>query len=223
MRVTTRLLCSIAAVSALGLGGLLAGGAIATAGSVGRHRQPQQEPPTVYVGYAYNVGGFKFNHPSPWKRGRGVIFDGCNYFQPDRCPLFKSGADRYDSGAVRVVNSSDATMTVTNVSVTVGSCTFNPWLNLNVTVPAGKQLILAQTEGPRPCTDRGKYNFDTSETNTSCTVNDGLIPVVDMTINGEAFTFSDKTQTLNDGGVDPGRITCGAANETRNWKPASAP
>ena len=94
MRVTTRLLCSIAAISALGLGGLLAGGAIATAGSVGRHRQPQQEPPTVYVGYAYNVGGFKFNHPSPWKRGRGVIFEGCNYFQPDRCPLFKSGADQ---------------------------------------------------------------------------------------------------------------------------------
>lgn len=220
MRVTKRLLGSMAAISALGAAGLFTGGAIASAGSVRQHRQ--QKPPSVYVGYAYNVGGFRFNHPSPWKRGQGVIFEGCNYFQPDRCPVSKSGADRYDSGAIRVVNPSQASMTVTNVSVTVGSCTFSPWPNLNVTVPAGEQLILAQTEGPRPCTNRGKYNFDTSETTKSCTVNDGLIPVVDMTINGEVFTFADNSQTLNDGGVDPGGIACGALNETRNWKPASA-
>lgn len=221
MRVTKGLLSSAAAISALGGGGLLATGAIAIAGSVGKHRQLQQEPPTVYVGYAYNVGGFKFKHPSPWKGGTGVIFEACNYFQPDRCPTFKSGADRYDSGAVRIVNSSDASMAVTNVSVTVGSCTFNPWPNLNVTVPVGEQLILAQTEGPRPCTDRGKYNFDTSETSKSCTTNDGEIPLVNMTVNGDAFTFSDNHQVLNTGGVDPGGISCGARNETENWKSAS--
>ena len=221
MRITKHLLFSTAAISALSGAGLLASGAIATTGSAGKHRRLTQEPPTVYVGYAYNVGGFKFNHPSPWRRGKGVIFEACNYFQPDRCPKSKSGANRYDSGAVRIVNSSAATMAVTEVSVTIGSCTFNPWPGLKVSVPAGEQLILAQTGGTRCGKNRGIYNFDTSETSKSCTTNDGEIPLVDMRVNGEAFTFSDNSQVLNTGGVDPGGIRCGAHNETENWESAS--
>jgi hypothetical protein len=224
MTTLKRLLCSAVAVGALAGLSLLASGATATAGSLAKHRRLQQQSPTVYVGYADSFRKGSPSHPSPWKGSAGVIFRGCNYFHPDRCPKTKSGADRYDSGAVRIVNSSQSNMIVTKVNVKIGSCTFRPWPKLNVTLPAGKQLILAQTGGTPPCnTTRGKYNFDTSDTSKSCTTNDEEFPLVNMTINGEPFTFLDDSQVLNTGGVDPGAIRCGAHNETQNWEFISPP
>jgi hypothetical protein len=219
-----RLLCSAVAVSALGGASLLVTGAAATAGSLDKHHRLQLEPPTVYVGYADTFRTGQPSHPSPWKGSKGVIFRACNYFHPDRCPKTKSGTDRYDSGAVRIMNGSDASMTVTKVNVKIGSCTFRPWPKLNLTVPAGKQLILAQTGGKPPCdTTRGKYNFDTSDTSKSCTTNDEQFPLVNMTVNGEAMTFLDDSQVLNTGGVDPGAHRCGGHNETQNWEFISPP
>jgi hypothetical protein len=211
-------------VAALGGARLLVTGATARAGSLGKHSRFQQESPTVYVGYADSFRKGEPSHPLPWRGGKGVMFRACNYFHPDRCPKTKSGADRYDSGAVRIMNPSEASMTVTKVNVKIGSCTFRPWPKLNVTVPAGKQLIRAQTGGKPPCnTTRGNYNFDTSETSKSCTTNDEEFPLVNMTINGQPFTFLDDSQVLNTGGVDPGAKRCGDHNETQPWEFISPP
>jgi hypothetical protein len=170
----------------------------------------------VFAGYADGFRRGKVSAPLPWK-GRGVIFEGCNYFHPDRCPTTKSGADIYDAGAIRIDNKTGAALKVTKARVVIGSCTFKPWPGLNVTVPAGKQLILTQTGGkPRCHTTNDKLNFDTSETHHSCT-RGHLIPAVHLTINGKKESFSDRSRILNTGGRDLGANACGKHKETHGW------
>jgi hypothetical protein len=182
--------------------------------------------PSVYAGYAdYSPNG-TVSAPSPWQGSAGVIFEGCNYFTPDRCPKTKSGADRYDAGAIRINNTTGATLTITNASVVVGYCTFHPWPGLNVTLPAGKQLILTQTGGAGPCPNTdGGANFDTSDTPhsyKSCT-RDHVIGVLHVSINGAAVSFRDTSQILNTGGVDLGAKACGSHNEFHPWGQISPP
>ncbi len=176
--------------------------------------------PVVYAGYADGFRKRKVDAPSPWKGSPGVIFEGCNYFHPDRCPKTTSGADRYDAGAIRIDNTTGVTLTVTNGSLVIGPCTFDPWPGLKVTLSAGKQLILTQTGGTPPChTTGGTYNFDTSETahdQHSC-VNDHLIPVLHLRIDRAADSFSDRARILNTGGIDRGAKACGSHNETHPW------
>jgi hypothetical protein len=182
--------------------------------------------PAVYAGYAdYSPNG-TVSAPSPWQGSAGVIFEGCNYFTPDRCPKTKSGADRYDAGAIRISNTTGATLKITNASVVVGYCTFHPWPGLNVTLPAGKQLILTQTGGAGPCPNTdGGANFDTSDTPhsyKSCT-RDHVIGVLHVSINGAATAFRDTAQILNTGGVDLGTKACGSHNEFHPWGQISPP
>jgi hypothetical protein len=181
--------------------------------------------PTVDAGYADGSRKGR-STPLPWKGSAGVIFKGCNYFHPDRCPQTSTGKDRYDSGAVRIVNSTTAAMTITNATVVVpgtGGCTFHPWPGLHVTVPAGKQLILTQTGGTTSCpTNNGKYNFDGSETNRRCT-NDNDLPFLQVTVNGTRLIFEDFNQVLNTGGFDRGAKRCGQHNETHAWVPMPRP
>jgi hypothetical protein len=177
-----------------------------------------QLTPKVFAGYA---DGFrkrgKTSAPSPWQGSPGVIFKGCNYFLHDRCPLTPRGFDIYDAGAIRIDNTTGAKLTVTKASVVIGSCTFRPWPGLKVTLRAGKQLILTQTGGRPQCHTTGdKLNFDTSDTNHSCT-RDHLIPVLHVTIDGVKESFADRSQILNTGGRDPGGHGCGKHKETQGW------
>ncbi len=182
--------------------------------------------PVVYAGYADGLRKGKVDAPSPWKGSPGVIFKGCNYFHPDRCPKSKRGADRYDAGAIRIDNTTGATVTVTNAGVVIGSCTFHPWPALKVTLPAGKQLILTQTGGTPPChLHERKLNFDTSDTAKHahrCT-NDHLIPVLHVSIDGAAESLYDRSRILNTGGVDPGAQACGHHNEAHPWGKITPP
>ncbi len=81
---------------------------------------------------------------------------------------------------------------------------------------AGRQTDPHQT-GQHQCTVKSgveQDNFDVSESfekspqyqkfleGAKCE-DDGYIPAITLTIDGEAKTFEDKTQTLNDGGLDP--------------------
>jgi Prenyltransferase and squalene oxidase repeat len=166
-----------------------------------------------YAGYAdsYRRGS---HFPSPWRGDKRVIFEGCNYFHPSRC------RKSYDSGAIRLVNTGSRPVTVSKASVTIGSCTFRPWPGLNVKLPGGHQLILTQTGGKAPCHTNGpssRLNFDTSQTSHSCTKNDGLIPVVHLSVSGAALTYRDTKQILNTGGKDPGAPKCGGHNEGHDW------
>jgi hypothetical protein len=92
-----------------------------------------RHPFTVYAGYADSFRKGRPKAPSPWRGSPNVVFKGCNYFSPSRCP---TGVHRYDAGAFRLDNRTSQAMTVTKASVTIGSCTFKPWPGLDVTVPA---------------------------------------------------------------------------------------
>ena len=197
-------------------------GVFATAlavGSLGLVAVSPSKSVKVYGGYTDNLRPGK-DAPSPWRGGKNVIFMGCNYFHPSRCDKTQKGVVRYDGAAIRVVNTGSRTLTVSHASVKVGSCTFKPWPRLNVKVPGGHQLILTQTGGKPPChtlASTSRENFDVSETSKSCTKDDGLIPIVHLTVSGTAITYRDTKQVMNTGGVNPGMKACGRKNETRDW------
>jgi len=183
----------------------------------------QTTPPTglkVFAGYIDTFHPRKgLKHPVPWRHNPTVMFKGCNYFHPSRCPKRM----RYDAGALRLDNNTTAPMLVTHASVRIAACTFRPWPKLHVTVPVGKKLILTETGGKPPChtaNPRNKDNFDTSETNrssTRCTVSDREIPAFNVTVNGQPLTYRDVHRVLNKQGKDPGYIKCGSHGETHRW------
>jgi len=176
----------------------------------------------ISLGYADNY----FTHGSPdglpWL-GLNALVIGCGVnpngggSTADVCPKDpnNSAVDSYDGGAIKIDNTSTSAITVTNSSVTIGSCTYNPWPGLNISLAPGATLVLTQTGGANPCgtTVVGNYNFDTSESffpltgyvngsGLPCTP-DGTIPVVSLTLNGTSTTIHDTGQILNTGGIDP--------------------
>jgi hypothetical protein len=173
--------------------------------------------PTAYAGYADSFRSGTHN-PTPWQGDSGVIFEGCNYFARSRCT---NHAGEYDAGAIRLVNLSTRTMTMSHATVTIGPCTFDPWPRLNVRLQRGRQLVLTQTGGSPPChtNDPGQstFNFDTSGTSHSCTSDDGLTPVLHLMVDGVRQTYRDTDQILNTKGVDRGATVCGSHNETHRW------
>jgi len=174
----------------------------------------------LFLGYAdlYRANGAAV--PSPWSGSAGVTFVGCNstlVADPGAtCNKTSGGKDDYDAGALRFDNGSSGPVTIANVTVQIGSCFYNPWRGLNVTLQPGNTLILTQTGGSNPCgEDVGPDNFDTSESNATCT-NKELIPVITMSINGTTTTVADTGQILNTGGADKG--DCGnKPNEYHEW------
>jgi hypothetical protein len=189
---------------------------------------PVPPTPNIFLGYADTFGPrLPGAYPSPWQGSAGVIFVGCGtspvggVAAPDTCPRETTGADEYDAGAIRIDNpSATASMPVTAGSVKIGSCTYNPWPGLSVTIPPGGSLILTQTGlTGDPCGQNlgGNYNFDTSESsgNGNCTPS-GAIPVITLTINGSPTTINDTGQILNKKGIDTGACNTGV-NESSAW------
>ena len=189
---------------------------------------PPKALPKVFLGYADTYGPrLPGAYPSPWQGSAGVIFVGCGTSPigggpaADTCPQETTGGDSYDAGAIRIDNSSATTsMPVTGGSVKIGSCTYNPWPGLSVTIPPGGTLILTQTGlTGDPCGQNlgGNYNFDTSESsgNGNCTPS-GAIPVITLTINGSPTTINDTGQILNKKGIDTGACNTGV-NESAPW------
>jgi uncharacterized repeat protein (TIGR01451 family) len=184
---------------------------------------------TISLGYADGLRTAANATPgSPWEGSPDTSFIGC---PNNLCP---NGNDVYDGGAVMISNGSPTPLTFKGGFVVIGHCTFTPWGN-GITVPAAKgttpgRLILTQTrKGLKPQgTEAGcplvtgptvNDNFDTSETDpVTCslqTKNDGLIPRITMTINGQTLVLVDGKQILNSGGRDRG---CGGkASETTPW------
>src|ERR1700730_17113514 len=74
--------------------------------------------------------------------------------------------DSSDAGAIGMdTPPTTGPLVVTGASVQVGTCSYNPWAGLNISIPVGGSLVLTQTGGPNPCgtTVKGNYNFDVSE------------------------------------------------------------
>ena len=166
----------------------------------------------VYAGYADNLQtvGARSNpssFPNPWQGGSNVNF--------------KGSGDKYDSGVIRIENTTGDDMTIDKVTVDIGSKHYDLW-GSNLKVPANGSLILAQTDmgtktPPEP-------NFDTSEPNG--TVNgtaqgSAAVPVIHVTVNGTTTDYRDDGRILNTGGTDKGDLA-GAPNESHQWQVINA-
>jgi hypothetical protein len=162
----------------------------------------------LFVGYATQAGPTQF--PMPWTGSPTVVFAGC---QPG-CS--------FDASAARVVNISTVTFTVDFVKIKFDTCTYDIWPHGTV-LTAGRQLIVTQT-GTTPvggCAP-GVGSIDGSDIGPggvnwggNCNQS-GVIPEVDVSVNGVETVFLDTGQVLNTGGVD--RSSCPAGTiESTQW------
>jgi hypothetical protein len=151
----------------------------------------------VYVAYADGIRGDP-TIPSPWDGDPGVVFVG--------------SGDRFDAGAIRIVNPSAQPLTVGDVWVQIGTAQYAIW-TFPMTVPGKGSLILTQTDGVA-------FNFDTSEPGVVTCDPTGDVPLVHISVGSrhpKTRTFVDTGQVLNTGGVDVGAAECGGANEGLPW------
>jgi len=167
----------------------------------------------VYVGYADSLRSNP-NLPVPWQGSPNTIFVGG-----------ADGSNAYDSGAIRLDNTTASTVTVKDVSVVLHTVnndgtggpasgqTFDLW-GAHSIAPNGS-LILAAT-GPGD-------NFDTSDfplPGTSCTSPAGATtnpPHIMLTFadNSQA-TVTDTAHVLDTGGYDT--ANCPSGNESLQWR-----
>lgn len=179
----------------------------------------------VYVGYADSSRSAGTNFPTPWYEPSNsqIIFDGCH----------PSSSCQYDGGAVRLVNNSGSTLTINSVKVEYTSaCVYDIWPH-NTTLAPGRQLIIDQltstakqtAEGCTNTTNPSAPNYglmDGSDIGPGgvswerdCNQS-GVIPEVDVQVNGSTTTFADTGQVLNTGGVDSAYCPT-PKNESIQW------
>ena len=153
----------------------------------------------VFVGYADTLRPNVATFPTPFDTGPGIT----NLGDPSSATL--------DSGTVRLTNTTGVTETVNSVVVTVGPDTFDLWPH-NIPLGSFDQLVFDQNNGE---------NFDTSDfPGITCTP-DGIIPRVDVTVDGTLTSYFDTGQVLNTGGIDP--ASCGGGNESQQWVSIGSP
>jgi len=148
----------------------------------------------VFVGYADGIRGDS-TVPSLWDRDRG-------------CPVHRRGR-RLRRGRDQDREAVTAAAHVDDVSVEIGSATYDLWGPYPIVVAGKSSVVLTQTV---------QYDFDTSEPATATCEPSGDIPLVHIVIgsrNPKTRTFTDAGQVLNTGGVDPG--ACTGANEGHDW------
>ena len=162
----------------------------------------------VFVGYADSLRADPQNFPTPWSGSPNAVFRGC-------APVANC---IYDSGAVRVVNNSSSTVTVDAVAVHVDTCTFTGWQG--ATLAPGADLIVTQQAASEATGCNGPAQMDSSDMGpggrdwTGQCVPDGILPTVDVTINGQTTHYTDSGQVLNTGGIDTGICQ---GNESTQW------
>jgi hypothetical protein len=174
---------------------------------------------SVFVGYAEDKEFLTPNpasFPTPWAGSPNTVFLGGTVPGQMACGSLTTC---YDAGAIRLDNTTSASVTVSSVSVDVhssvpGGTVFN---NLwgSFTVPPGKSVIL--TENP-PANNPSFDNFDTSSfPNNNCTPL-AVAPTVTVNIAGVPITLADSTHVLDTGGIDVG--SCPPKhNESIQWRP----
>jgi hypothetical protein len=180
----------------------------------------------VYVGYADSERGNAANFPTPWDNPSNsqITFEGCR----------PASGCTFDGGAVRLVNSSSSSVTVNSVKVQYSAaCVYDIWPH-DITLAAGRQLILAQTKtttssSPAGCTSSaspgapGYGILDGSDIGPNgqswdgtCTQS-GVIPQVQVAVNGSAATtFADTGQVLNTRGSDAAWCPSAGPGVSRN-------
>jgi len=166
---------------------------------------------SVFVGYADNLRADPTNFPTPWEGSTGIVYEGCS----------PSSGCSFDAGAVRVVNNDSAAHTMT-VVVKLDTCTYDLWPH-DVSIPGGDQLIVTQTVGGASNGCAADGTMDTSDVGPAgagwagnCNQS-GVIPEVDVSVDGTTTAYNDTAQVINTGGVDAASCTTG--NESTQWSP----
>ena len=161
----------------------------------------------VFVGYADILRADATTFPTPWDGSPQTTFYGC---APTTCT--------YDASAVRIVNNTGSTVTVNAINVHVDTCTYGGWPS--ATLAPGADLIVTELPTGTRVGCPGPVHMDTSDVGPNgqdwslvCTP-DGLVPTVDVTINGQTTVYPDSGQVLNTGGIDG---ACGGNNESTQW------
>jgi hypothetical protein len=164
---------------------------------------------TVFVGYADSIHALG-EFPNPWDGSPNVTFDGCT----------PASACTFDAGAVRVENDSTSSVLVNQVSVHLGACLYT-WTGplYPVKLAPGSSLITTQrmSGAAAGCTGPDPASFDSSDFGNAGCSNDGLLPTVDVTVDGVTTSNTDSGQVLNTGGLDP--VECTNVNESTEWVP----
>ncbi len=154
----------------------------------------------VFVGYADDLrAGASF--PNPWQGSPGVLFIG-------------SRGPGWDTGAIRLDNTSDVSLHVDNVNVDMqyGGIHYNLWGNFDI--PAHQSAIVAQTSG---------NNFDSSDPGylgcgQQVSPTDPRIPKINITIGGQTASYLDTAHILDTFGYD---LVC-IGNESLQWRPVGS-
>jgi hypothetical protein len=167
----------------------------------------------VFVGYADNLRAAAPNFPTPWAGSPDMVFAGC-------LPV---ATCTFDGGAVRLVNGASSAVTVDSVVIRFDTCTYDIWPR-GTTLGPGEQLIVTQTvsgagQGCSPETglmDSSDIGPGGANWLGNCHQS-GVIPELDITINGVTRTLRDTGQVLNTGGVDSADCPTPVANESTQW------
>ncbi len=160
---------------------------------------PGLEGVEVFVGYADNLRSDPA-FPTPWRGSPGILYLG--------------GGGSVDAGAIRLDNTSDAPITVDNVTVNLQrpGPSFNLWGSF--TIPAHESAILTQTRS---------FNFDTSDfalvgCGGKLSPTDPRIPKISVTVGGITQSFLDTAHILDTFGYD---LAC-KGNESLQWRPVGS-
>lgn len=163
---------------------------------------------SVFVGYADSerAGG---EFPNPWNGAPNLTFDGCS----------PQAACTFDGGAIRIRNDNATPVSVDQVNVHIGGCLYI-WSGAGYPVALGPGASLVTTQRASGitagCTGPNPLAFDSSDIpSKGICVNDGILPTVDVTVDGTISSYTDSGQVLNTGGVDPG--DCTGTDESTEW------
>src|SRR2546423_1524792 len=142
----------------------------------------------VFVGYADTLRANPTQFPTPWDGAPDVIFAGCHV----NCS--------FDAGAAPFVNNSGVSLTIDFVHIRLSTCTFDMWPH-GQQLNDGQQFIVTQTaSGAADGCDNSAGFFDTSDIGPNGTGwagrcdQSGVIPQIDVSINGVVSTFTDAGQ-----------------------------
>jgi len=158
----------------------------------------------VFLAYADSVHAFG-DFPNPWDGSPNVTFDGCR-------------GCSFDAGAIRIENDNTSSVAVDQINVHIGAClyTWNGALYPVTLAPRASLIATQRVAGASGCTGPDPSSFDSSDIpSTGICVNDGIVPTVDVTVNGITTSGTDLGQVLNSGGIDP--ATCTGSNESTQW------
>ena len=194
------LLCSICAATLSRAGAQDEFAAAATAADV-----------RVYVAYADNRTTATF-FPNPWVNAPNTYFAG-------------SHGPAYDAGAIMIVNTGTTPVVLSRGASVNGfenGKVYQVWDTLiaesGQTIAPGGRLVLTQTSNCTQSNVTTCSNFNT-DASTSGSIPTKNIPIIHLTLNGVAQSFSDTGQILNTGGINVS--TTLHRNASTQWRPVA--